>query len=206
MPNGTIVDNLSCLRKDNTGYDIKQLFIGGEGTLGIVSKVAMAVPRRPSSVQLAFVAVDSFASVLKVMHRARSELGEILSALEFQDRESVDHVLDHLSSARDPLSEARPFYMIIETSGNCAGSDLERLEKFLMSSIESGDISDGTIAQDTTQMQELWALRESIAASLSSMGAVYKYDISVPVDSMYHVVEQMRERLNGLIRPEFVTG
>ena len=96
--------------------------------------------------------------------------------------------------------------MIIETSVFCADNDLERLQNFLMEAIEDGDIADGTIAQDTAQVKELWSLRENIAPSLLSVGAIYKYDISVPVESMYNVVEQMRDRLHGIVPSEFVTG
>lgn len=205
LPDGTIVDNLSTLRKDNTGYDVKQLFIGGEGTLGVVTKVSMAVPQRPTSVQLAFVAVNNYDSVLNVMKRARSQLGEILSALEFLDSESLEIVLGHVN-ARDPLSSKFPFYMVIETSGNCEEADSKRLNEFLMGAMEDGAISDGTVAQDSEQMKELWALREGISPSMSSVGCVYKYDVSVPVESMYRLVETMKERLKGVVDAKFITG
>jgi D-2-hydroxyglutarate dehydrogenase len=206
LPNGEIVDDLSTLRKDNTGYDLKQLFIGGEGTLGIISRVSMAVPRRPTSVHLAFVAVNDYESVLKVMEMARSDLSDIISALEFQDRQSLSIVLDHVANARDPLSLDYRFYVIIETSGYSEEFDSIRLNNFLEKAMENNVVLDGVLAQDSDQVKEFWALREDITPSLNAVGFVYKYDLSVPVQSMYKLVDLMRDRLDGVIDPEHITG
>jgi (R)-2-hydroxyglutarate---pyruvate transhydrogenase len=100
------------------GYDLKQLFIGSEGTLGVISRVSLLVPRKPKSVNVAFVGVSSFESVLRLLGKARAELGEILSAVEFQDRKALELVIKHIPNARDPLSAPAPFYMLIETSGS----------------------------------------------------------------------------------------
>lgn len=119
LADGTIVDNLNTLKKDNTGYDVKQLFIGSEGTLGVVTGVAIALPKLPNSVQLAYLAVDSYESVLKVFREAKGHLAEILSAVEFLDDQALDLTLRHLHGARNPLEARAPFYMLIEVRAAC---------------------------------------------------------------------------------------
>lgn len=104
------------LKKDNTGYDVKHLFIGAEGTLGIITRLAIACPPKPLAVNLAFVGLQSFDQVLKTFHQAKQVLGEILSSCEFMDGESLDCVYENLE-LRCPI-ERQPFYMMIETSGS----------------------------------------------------------------------------------------
>ena len=105
-----------CMKKDNTGYDLKQLFIGAEGTLGIISKIAMTCPPRPNAVNLAFLGLQGFDQVLVTFQKAKAFLGEILSSCEFMDGEAVDCVTDNLGLSC-PI-ERQPFYMMIETSGS----------------------------------------------------------------------------------------
>lgn len=106
LADGTIIDTLSTLRKDNTGYDLKQLFIGSEGTLGIVTAVSILCPAAPQSTSVVYLAVPSFPAALSVLGQARTRLGELLSAFEFVDRASLDVVLTHLPNARDPLPDS----------------------------------------------------------------------------------------------------
>merc|ERR1719221_741905 len=116
LADGTVLDNLTALRKDNTGYDLKQLFIGSEGTLGVITGVALALPRAPTSVQLAFLACESYEGVLETFSAAKRDLGEVLSAVEFLDHESFELVTSH--GVRDPLGAASRHYMLIELSGS----------------------------------------------------------------------------------------
>ena len=200
---GQVLDLTSTLRKDNTGYDLKQLFIGAEGTLGVITRVNLITPRRPTSVQLAVLALDSFPAVLSTMISARHHLSDILSAIEFFDRPSLDLVVKHIPGSRDPLDSAHPFYMLIETSGTNATHDAEKLAAFLEREMtgggegggDEGGVKDGVIAQDESQQKALWVLRETITDALGREGTVYKYDISVPVTHFYELVEAMRERL-----------
>lgn len=197
---GRIVDLMSTLRKDNTGFDLKQLFIGAEGTLGVITQVALLTPRKPSSVQVAFLGCESFDAVLKTLSEARIALNDIVSALEFLDRPSMDLVLKHIPGARDPLEAKHPFYMLIETSGSNAEHDSEKLNTFLEHVIENGSVVDGVVAQDETQQKALWVLREHITDSLGKEGAVYKYDISIPLTHFYEMVENMRNHLKVMPR------
>ncbi|GAA5866188.1 hypothetical protein JCM3774_004113 [Rhodotorula dairenensis] len=196
MPGG---GGAGALRKDNTGYDLKQLFIGAEGTLGVVTGVSILTPRLPSAYNVAVLSVPDFKSVQTVFKETRTHLGEILSAFEFFDHEGLEMVLEH-TGAQSPFESEpeegapKPFYVLIETSGSNKDHDDEKLGGLLESLLESGTISDGTLAQDETQVQSLWSLRESLPEAAGKLGRVYKYDLSMPVKDMYSLVEEARER------------
>lgn len=195
---GTVLDLLGTLRKDNTGYDLKQLFIGAEGTLGVVTKVSLLVAPRPQAVHLAFLACPTFAAVQGVLKAAKKQLGEILSAFEFMDRPAFDMVLTQLDGVRNPLPDAgTPFYLLVETSGSHQDHDRAKMDMFLESVMEDELVADGAVAQDQAQLASFWRIREGCAEALQKAGAVYKYDLSLPVASMYSLVEATRKRLEG---------
>ncbi|KAL5752581.1 hypothetical protein ACOSP7_022779 [Xanthoceras sorbifolium] len=196
LANGDVLDMLGTLRKDNTGYDLKQLFIGSEGSLGIVTKVSILTPPKLSSVNLAFLACKDYFSCQKLLVEAKRRLGDILSAFEFLDNQSMDLVLNHLEGVRNPLpSSMHNFYVLIETTGSDESYDKEKLEAFLLRAMEGGLISDGVLSQDINQASSFWRIREGLPEALMKAGAVYKYDLSIPVEKMYDLVEEMRIRL-----------
>ncbi|KAL2649538.1 hypothetical protein R1flu_017666 [Riccia fluitans] len=189
LADGTVLDLLGTLRKDNTGYDVKQIFIGAEGTLGVVTKVSVLTPPKLASVNVAFLACEDYASCQKTFAEAKQQLGEILSAFEFLDRHSLELVLKHLDGARDPLPDSKEsFYLVVETTGSNQTHDKEKLDAFLESALEKELIKDGAVAQDISQAASFWKVREV-------PGAVYKYDLSLPLKDLYSLVEDMRERL-----------
>jgi len=198
LADGTVLDNLTALRKDNTGYDVKQLFIGSEGTLGVVTGVALALPKAPTSVQLAFLGLESYEAVLECFSAAKRDLGEVLSAIEFLDAESYALVNSQLDGRPPPLEPSCRHYMLVELSGSHAPHDEEKLSTFLESVMGEGIVSDGTIAQDQAQSQGIWRVREGITGALSKSGAVYKYDVSIPLAELYDLCDVMRERLAPL--------
>ncbi|XP_065071388.1 D-2-hydroxyglutarate dehydrogenase, mitochondrial-like isoform X1 [Rhopilema esculentum] len=193
MPDGTILDCLSNLRKDNTGYDLKQLMIGSEGTLGIITKVSILTPQRPKAVNLAFLGCNSFDSVQEIYVRAKMMLGEVLSAYEFLDEESMNCVRSNLKY-KNPIGEF-PFYVLVETSGSNADHDEEKLSLFLEDVLSGGTALDGTVSTDLTKVKEIWRIRESIAEALMHDGTVYKYDVSLPLSCLYELVVDMRKKL-----------
>ncbi|KAK4585190.1 hypothetical protein RGQ29_022736 [Quercus rubra] len=198
LANGDVLDMLGTLRKDNTGYDLKHLFIGSEGSLGIVTKISILTPPKLSSVNLAFLACKDYSSCQKLLFEAKRYLGEILSAFEFLDNESLNLALNHLEGVRNPLPPAmHNFYVLIETTGSDESYDKEKLEAFLLRSMEGGLISDGVIAQDINQASSFWHIREGVPEALMKAGAVYKYDLSLPVETMYNLVEEMRTKLGN---------
>ncbi|XP_045414721.1 D-2-hydroxyglutarate dehydrogenase, mitochondrial isoform X3 [Lemur catta] len=202
LADGTVLNCLTSLRKDNTGYDLKQLFIGSEGTLGVITAVSILCPPKPKAVSVAFLGCPSFAEVLRTFCTCKGMLGEILSAFEFMDAECMQLVGRHLHLAR-PVQES-PFYVLIETSGSHAGHDAEKLGSFLEHALGSGLVTDGTLATDQRRVKMLWALRERITEALSLDGYVYKYDLSLPVERLYDLVTSLRARLGP--RAKHVVG
>ncbi|RKP25042.1 hypothetical protein SYNPS1DRAFT_29212 [Syncephalis pseudoplumigaleata] len=189
LPDGTVLDNMSTLRKDNTGYDLKQLFIGSEGTLGIITGVSMLTPKRAKSTNVALVGLESFEKVQETFHMAKDMLSEILSAFEFWDHKAAGLVRAHHGVGhKDPLTSQYPFYVLVETQGSDSEHDMAKLNGFLEKLLESSIVDDGVI-------KSLWSLRELIPEACSKAGAVYKYDVSIPVPKLYTLVEDMRERL-----------
>lgn len=198
LADGTVVDCLSTMRKDNTGYDLKQLFIGSEGTLGVVTKVSILTPPRSSSVNVALLGCEDFEAVQRTFVEAKKHLGEVLSAVEFMDRQSLDMVLSQQDWHKDPLESPCPYYILIETSGSNSTHDMEKLEAFLEDAMGSGTVVDGTVAQDAAQARKLFSIREDITLALSSRGYVYKYDLSLPISQYYRIAEETREKVAPL--------
>lgn len=196
LPDGTVMDDLTTLRKNNTGYDLKQLFIGGEGTLGIITGVSVLCPQKPAALNVAFFGLESFEKVQKAYREAKAQLSEILSAFELMDARSQD-LVHEVTSKKRPLEGKYPFYCLIETSGSNTEHDQEKLESFLEHVMAEEIVSDGVLAQDETQMQTLWSWREGIPECLGHWGGVYKYDVSIPLSQLYDLVEDTRDRLNS---------
>lgn len=196
MADGTVVDTLSKMRKDNTGSYLRQLVIGSEGTLGIITKLAIACPPAPASENVAFLAVSSYEGVLKLFKEAKVQLGEILSAYEFLDQDCVE-VLTKWTGITTPLESQAPFYVLIETAGSNAGHDEEKLHAFLENTMENGLVEDGTVASEPSKIKQIWEVRERITEALRHDGYVYKYDISLPLPKLYDVVEDTRKRFEG---------
>ena len=163
----------------------------------MVTQVALLAAPRPTSVQVAFLACPDFGACVTTMLAAKRALGDILSAAEFLDRQSLDLVTRHLAGTTDPLSSPSPFYLLLETSGFCAESDRARLESVLEVALADGSVTDGTVAGDVAHAASLWALRERVTEALVAAGAVYKYDVSLPTGRMYELVTAMRTRLQA---------
>jgi FAD/FMN-containing dehydrogenase len=164
LADGTVLDTLNTLRKDNTGYDVKQLLIGSEGSLGVITKVAISTPRKPKSVQVAVVGVESWAKVLATCGLAQRSLTEIISAVEFLDQECLALLLSSkMPGCRDPMPDKHAFYILIETSGSNAEHDMAKLMSFLEEGVATGCVVDGVVAQDGAQVPALLALLALLA-------------------------------------------
>ncbi|XP_076936460.1 D-2-hydroxyglutarate dehydrogenase, mitochondrial-like, partial [Bidens hawaiensis] len=194
--NGSVIDMLGTLRKDNTGYDLMHLFIGTEGSLGIITKVSILTPPKLYAVNIAFLSCEDYISCQKLLFQAKRRLGETLYAFEFLDAQAMNMVLHHLDGVWNPLpSSIYNFYVLIETTGSNELNDKEKLEAFLLHAMESGLVYDVALAQNFSQASSFWRIREGISEALMKAGAVYKYDLPIPVDKMYDLVEEMRTRL-----------
>ncbi|KAG4432489.1 hypothetical protein IFR05_012029 [Cadophora sp. M221] len=196
LPDGTIVDDLSKLRKNNTGYDLKQLFIGGEGTIGIITGVSIICPQRSKAINVAFFGLESYEKVQEAFKEAKGQLSEILSAFELMDSQS-QNLVHKVTKNKRPLEGEHPFYCLIETSGSNSEHDNEKLEKFLEHVMENEIVTDGVVAQDETQVRALWGWREGVPECLGHWGGVYKYDLSIPINELYALVEETKEKIQA---------
>lgn len=196
LPDGTILDDLSIMRKNNTGYNLKNLFIGAEGTIGIITKASILCPQRSSAINVAFFGLESYEKVQEAFREAKTQLSEILSAFELMDRSSQEAV-SYVTKNNRPLEGEYPFYCLIETSGSNPEHDSDKLSKFLEFAIEKEMICDGVLAQDETQIKNLWSWRERIPESLGHWGGVYKYDLSIPINDLYALVYDVRKRVEN---------
>ncbi|KAF2096298.1 D-lactate dehydrogenase-like protein 2 [Rhizodiscina lignyota] len=203
LPDGTIVDDLSKLRKNNTGYDLKHLFIGGEGTIGIITAISILCPQRSQAVNVAYFGLESFEKVQEAFKEAKGQLSEILSAFEMMDGES-QILWKKAKNSKLPLEGEYPFYCLIETSGSNTEHDSEKLQSFLEHVMDRSIVSDGVVAENQTQAASLWSCREGVPEASQHWGGVYKYDVSLPIAEMYQLVIDCRKHLSdkGLIGDE----
>ncbi|PVH91356.1 hypothetical protein DM02DRAFT_664085 [Periconia macrospinosa] len=194
LPDGRIMNDLVTLRKNNTGYDLKQLFIGGEGTLGIVTAISIICPQRPQAVNVAYFGLESYDHAQKAFRAAKTQLGEILSAFEMMDGRTQKMLRD-VTGRKMPLEGEHPFYCLIETSGSNTDHDSEKLQNFLEHVMEQEIVADGVMSENQTQFADIWSCREGITEILGHWGGVYKYDLSLPIGDLYALVDETRERL-----------
>jgi FAD/FMN-containing dehydrogenase len=184
LPDGRVWDGLRGLRKDNTGYDLKHLFVGAEGTLGVITAAVLKLFPLPASRETAFVAVPDVASALLLLNEARAASGDAVSAFELLPRLGVELVEKHFGTAAPLATESR-WYVLMELTSPEAGDGLRtRLEGILESALERGRILDGTIAASEAQKQALWHLREVLPESQTREGGSIKHDVSVPVSKI----------------------
>ncbi|MGD9967110.1 MAG: FAD-binding oxidoreductase [Hyphomonadaceae bacterium] len=180
LPDGRIFSGLSGLRKDNTGYDLKQLFIGAEGTLGIVTAATLKLFPRPAARETALLSVPSAAHALALLHRMKATTGAV-SAFEVMNRLSMDLTVKNVAHVRDPLPDARVMAVLIEFEAAHAEGLRESIEQALAAAIEAGEAETALIAENASQARDFWALRELISAGHKPEGAQVSHDVSVPV-------------------------
>jgi len=205
LADGSLLNCLSSLRKDNTGVDLKQPFIGSEGILGVITRIALACPSASSDVGLGFFSCSSFENILSTMRLAKKICGETLSAIEFLDRATYDLSLRFLQRTNKPV-ESNEFYILVETMSATDEHSKATLEKLATVALEKGFITDGTLAQDLTQYNDLWAIRESVSESLRADGYPFKYDFSLPPSRMYKLVEETQQRMKPFSNVGTVAG
>ena len=183
LADGRIWNGLRALRKDNTGYDLKHLFIGAEGTLGLITAATLKLFPRPRTHATAWVAVPDPASAVRLLGRLRDAAGDNVTAFEIVARPALELVLRHIPNARDPLLGKPAWQVLIELGGSSdMGGDLSAtLERALEAAAEDGIVNDAVLAASEAQTAALWALRENVSEAQKIEGISIKHDIAVPV-------------------------
>ena len=187
LADGRIWDGLRALRKDNTGYDLKHLFIGAEGTLGLITAATLKLFARPRTHATAWAAVPDPAAAVQLLGRLRDAAGDDVTAFEIVGRAALDLVLRHIPNARDPLAGKPAWQVLVELSG-ARGELAAVLEQVLQQATEAGLVADAVVAASEAQSKALWALRESVADAQRIEGASIKHDIAMPVSRIAEFV------------------
>jgi len=191
LPDGRIWDGLKSLRKDNTGYDLKQLFIGGEGTLGIITAAVLKLYPRPRDQQTAFCALKNLRASLALLSRARNATGDQVTGFELVPRIGLTMGCELVPGVADPFAEPYEWYALIELSSSRPDAGLqELLETVLGEAIEDGEVLDAVVASSLEQRKALWKIREAIPEAQKKAGGSIKHDVSVPVAQVPFFIER----------------
>lgn len=195
LADGTVIRSLNKMQKNNSGYDLKHLFIGSEGTLGVITRAVLKLAPKPLSVSNAFIGVPDFASVIKLLRSAQAQLGGSLSAFEVMWPSFYDFILEKLPALRRPLGGRHRYYVLMEASGSDQAADGDRFQGFLQGMAEAGVIEDAAIAQSMAEGAAMWAIRDATGEYRAILGAYVGFDISFPIGSMERVAAICEARL-----------
>ena len=207
LPDGRVLDALKSLRKDNTGYDLRDLFIGAEGTLGVITAAAIKLFSRPATLVTAFVAVPTPDAAVALLSRLRAATGDLVSTFELIPRIGIDLVTRHIPQTSDPFSERYDWYVLVEVGGGKhAGGLREALELELEAALAAAEIANAVFAESDAQREALWRLRETIPEAQRSDGASIKHDVSVTTSELPRfIVEGSQAVLDIAPRGRLVT-
>ncbi len=197
LADGTVLTGLNKMQKNNAGYDLKQLFIGSEGTLGVITRAVLRLFPRPASICTAFCALPGYEAVLALLARARGRLGGALSAFEviwpeFYHLATTDH------GVRPPLPAGSPVYVLMDSLGADQGQDTAAFNAMVEAALEDGVITDAVLAQSHRESRELWALRDSVAQFGRSFDPHVGFDVSLPIGRMQEFIDDCRTALAPL--------
>ncbi len=190
LPDGSLFRGLKRLRKDNTGYDLKQLLIGAEGTLGVVTAVALKLFPILRSRAVAIVGLATPDDALRLLAHAKAQSGGAVEAFELISRRGVELALKNIPDVRDPLDQPYPWIALVEIASSEGGHAEAAMERLLSISLEDGVIADAALAQNGAQAQAFWRLREEQSAAQKPEGVTWKHDVSVPLSSVPAFLER----------------
>ena len=199
LPDGRVLDQLRSLRKDNTGYDVKQLFIGAEGTLGVITGACLKLFPRPADYVTALAAIDGMAGAVALLGRVRDTFGDAVEGFEYLPRLAAELAAAHVPGATAPFDEPHPAFALIELAAPEPWPELhERFEEFLAAEMDARRVRDAVVAKTVAQRDALWFLREHIPEGQRREGASIKHDVSLPVARLAEFVDSAAARLAAL--------
>jgi FAD/FMN-containing dehydrogenase len=198
LADGRILNGLSKLKKDNTGYDLRNLFIGAEGTLGIITAATLKLFPKPRAVETAFIGLQSPAQALKLLSISRNEAAGSLTSFELLADIAVDFSVRHGIDIRDPLTGKHPWYVLMELSSSREDAR-DTLEAILAQGMEDGIVDDAVIAANLGQRSAFWKLRDEMSAAQKPEGGSIKHDISVPVAAVPEFIAEANAAVIKLI-------
>jgi len=196
LADGTIVSSLNHLIKNNAGYDLKQIFIGSEGTLGIVTRAVLRLRPKPATQNMALLAVDRFEHLPRILRSLERGLGGALSAFEVMWEDFYKLVTTPPASGRAPLAYGHGYYVLVEALGGDADGDTARFERILSSELERGDIADAAIAKSKAECDRLWALRDDVL-QVARNAPIFTFDVSLKIADMDAYVNAVHAALRA---------
>ncbi|WP_415403797.1 FAD-binding oxidoreductase [Tateyamaria sp. SN3-11] len=198
LPSGEVYHGLSRLRKDNTGYDLRHLLIGAEGTLGVITAASLKLFARPMQVGTALFQVDSPAAALSLLALARDHVGEGVSAFELIHRQGFDFLSETMETVRNPWTDTPEWCVLVELGLSAGAAPSAVLERLFESAVGDGLVADGMIAQSEAQRADFWAIRESIPEANRRIGSVSSHDISLPLGALANFIAEGGVRIDAL--------
>ena len=202
LPDGSVWDGLRTLRKDNTGYDLKQLFIGSEGTLGLITAVTLKLHPRPTAQAVAWVAPRSVEAALSLLGLTQDQCGASLNAFEILNRTQLEHVMRHVPDVREPLAEPAPWNLLIELSDRSAPATLQaQLEQVLEQAHAAGLILDASVASNQAQCAQFWRIRSSVSEGNKKSGMSLVFDVAVPLVRTAEFIERASAAVRAISEP-----
>ncbi|MCC6778815.1 MAG: FAD-binding oxidoreductase [Hyphomicrobiales bacterium] len=199
LADGRVMNNLNKLKKDNTGYDLRDLFIGAEGTLGVITAAVLRLVPRPRSVETAFAGVPSPEAALELLGLATERTAGGVTSFEIMLRMGIELVLEHGAGCRDPLPQVHPWYVLIELSSQARSGLRATMEEILADGLERGLVIDATIADSLDQARMFWRIRELFGEVQRHEGGSIKHDVSVPVAAVPAFIAEASAAVTKLI-------
>lgn len=200
LPTGEIWDGLRRLKKDNSGYDLRDLFIGAEGTLGVITGAVLKMVPRPRGKQVAYVGLASPAAALQLFEKASQRCGSALTGFELMPRIGIEFTTKHIPGLRDPLASIHPWYALVDISTSDSAETAETMmQELLAEAFEAGLVSDAAIAASLAQQDAFWHLRESMSDAQKPEGGSIKHDVSVPVSRIPAFLEEADAAVHALM-------
>ena len=196
LADGTVLSSMNRMIKNNAGYDLKHLFIGSEGTLGVVTRAVLRLREKPRSQETMFIALNSFEAVTSLLKRADAALGGMLSAFEVMWNDFYKLVTTAPAAQSPPLPQTYPFYVLLEAMGGDVVADRSRIEALLGECLESGEIGDAVLAENEQQRRNLWAMRDDVGQAFR-FAPMFVFDVSLRISAMDAYVQQVHANMSA---------